>query len=171
MCHSFFIVPSNSGWNAKPKKEVFPSFFNPIFLVNASSTCPKQDNICPCTSCSNMLPHLQMETFTLFAILLQQLSPELAAKAGWVEGYHTLLSTLFALRHSDLCLSAHSSVMQDRECLVERAHSTWQSRMPPAEEPAVAPVHKKAEEEIGGGRRCWQTKQLSAPVDLSLANS
>lgn len=93
----------------------------------------------------------------LSAILLQQLSLELAAKAGWVEGYHTLSSVLFcffvffAHQHSDLCLSAHSSVKQDRECLLERVHSTWERRMPPAEEPAVAPVHKKAEEK---NKRC-----------------
>lgn len=94
---------------------------------------------------------------------------------GWVGGGlpRSLLSTLFAHRHSDLCLSAHSSVKQDRGCLLERVHSTWESRMPPAEEPAVAPVHKEAEgkKKKESRRRHWQTKLLSAPVDLSLASS
>lgn len=43
--------------------------------------------------------------------------------------------------------------MQDRECLVERVHSTWESRMPPAEEAAVAPVHKEAEVKRKNRRR------------------
>lgn len=37
----------------------------------------------------------QIETFTLFAISLQQLSSESATGAGRVRGYHTLSSALF----------------------------------------------------------------------------
>lgn len=73
----------------------------------------------------------------------------IACCKGWVGGGlpHSLLSTLFAHLHSDLCLSAHPSVKQDRGCLLKRAHSTWQSRMPPAEEPPVEPVLSEGEKQ------------------------
>lgn len=51
-----------------------------------------------------MLPYVQMEPSTLSALLLQQLSSELAAEAGWVEGYHALSSVLFLRIGTVICV-------------------------------------------------------------------
>lgn len=51
-----------------------------------------------------MLSYVQMETFTLFAVLLPRLSSDLAAMAGWVEGYCTLSSVLFVCIGTVICV-------------------------------------------------------------------